>query len=207
MGKTIPKSIEVNSGSHLHIIWRRYNSSVYFMMLFSLIWMTFILSISFDDIKHGRLLEIFPIPGIHLFLGIYFIFYSVATLLNKIEIKLDNNLIYVTDLNIPLGNNRKLDLKSVKQFVSVKQTYIYRRKPTFQVNCIFNDEKRKNLLFGLYTREESDYIVSQLNTYLGLKDDNGEDDSYMSLDTPREFIPLLMAFLIFLLFIFLMKMF
>lgn len=187
---THPKSIKLNiTENKFEIIWRRINFYVILMILLTTIWNCFIFITSMDDLKNKMFLELFPIPGIHILIGLYLTYYNLAILFNKLEITIKNNKIIIRDLIIPMGHKRKIDLAEIIQFESIKQTYINRkRQPTFQINYILKTGKRKNLIYGFHEKEESDFIVSKLNSYLGLEKDTGKNIGYMSLDTPREIL-------------------
>lgn len=191
MCNNIPISIEFNKNTdHFNLRWKRFHSSVYLMILFSLIWNTFTFIYIYDKIKISNVFAIFPVPGIHMIIGIYISYYCIAILFNKLDISITNNFIYVKDLNVPLGINKKINFNNIIKFEAIKQTYIYNRKRTYQINYILHDERRINLIYGLYNIDECSFIVKELNSYLNMEPDNGENSELMSLDTPREFLPL-----------------
>ena len=161
-----------NDGDSLEISWRWANSTLVFLIIFTLFW---------NGIVFGGFGGIFAEdnsgPGLfmlpHTLIGLYMIFYCLLSLVNKTKIKVDLHRIQVRHGPIPWFGNKRFDRDEILQFYS-KQSAKKSNKGKITINnelhVILRKGTQVRLLGGLPSSEYPIFIEDALESFWGIED-------------------------------------
>ena len=164
-------------GDALVISWRWGGLKVLPLLIFFAIWNSMIFSMDFgfaDDVGFwGQLWSLFPLPAIHMLVGIIGPIYVLIKVINRTTITATSQRLTVKHHPIPWGKQHDFPVQNIEQLF-VSKTHRSSKKRSWEVpelQLITKTGARHRLLKGNKGVEFSDYeaLRQQLSKALGIK--------------------------------------
>ncbi len=171
-----PKRFVVEEiGSELTISYRWFTPVLFFMVFFCLFWDGFMVmwySIAISQILNGQPAgwAMAAVGLLHLAIGIGITYSTLASFLNRTEIKLSGGTLTVRHGPMRWSGNHTLRMDEILQFYCSDKIQSNRRRHwrTYQLNVLKKDGSKVVLLSGLGEAEESLFLEERLEQKLGI---------------------------------------
>jgi len=151
-------------GSALEISWRWWNATHLFMIPFSIFWNS--IAWQFGDLQDliTDPISMFPIPLIHMVIGIIIPAYVVISFVNKTTIRANRQTLSIKHFPLPVRRAHTFDAHSIEQiFVSKGQRSSDKRTWNIPIlQLVTTDGGRHELMKGSSEVEFSDYETLRL---------------------------------------------
>lgn len=168
----LPQNLELITEYDAIVIRRTWKSALaYFLVVFTLIWNTFMVVWMSIAISQGVWMMA-AFGSIHAAVGLFLIYYTIALFVNKTDIRID--AYYLTVKHHPLRwmGQSQTPVEDVQQIYCKEK--ITRNKNstsiTYEVHYIDRNNKQKKLLSGLNDSSQAQFIEAEIEKVLGIKD-------------------------------------
>jgi hypothetical protein len=165
-----PESWAVDEGSgRFSVRWRWFSAGALIMIPFTLFWNGILLGMGVgvsDGLKHPeRLLLGLAVP--HVWIGFALAYATVASLLNRTEITLEEAHLVVRHGPLPWLGNRRIPVGELEQLFVVERRS---RGTRYELCALLRDGKKKVLLSGLDSEDKARFLEARLEAVLGIVD-------------------------------------
>ena len=168
----LPPNLELVTEYNAVVIRRTWRSALaYFLIVFSLFWNAFMVGWMYMAITQGIWIMA-ALGSIHAAVGIGLIYFTIATFLNKTDIRIDSYNLSVKHYPLRWFGQIEIPVESIQQ-VFCKEVVNHNKNSTsisYEVRCIDRDNRQKKLLSGLNDASQARYIESEIEKTLGIKD-------------------------------------
>jgi hypothetical protein len=162
-------------GSELTVSYRWFTPALFFMVFFCLFWDGFMVmwySIAISQILNGQpaawAMAAFGL--LHLAVGVGITYSTLASFVNRTEVKLAGGMLTVRHGPMRWGGNHTLSVDDILQFYCSDRTHSSRRRhwSSYQLNVLKKDGTKLVLLASLTEPEEALFLEEQLELKLGI---------------------------------------
>jgi len=171
----MPTGIEVLrmlSELQIEINWRKTSGS--FLLFFTIFWNAILLPMAVMVIMTGNL-EVLLFLSIHLSIGLGFLYFSLATLLNTTYVTVSSRRLVVEHkpIRVPFTPNHDLSVHDIKQLYAIKyEQGKSNDRPVyaFSLHATLQNGQDLKLLKGLKTADQARYIEQEVERFLRIED-------------------------------------
>ena len=162
-------------GSELTVSYRWFTPALFFMVFFCLFWDGFMIawySIAISQILNGQpaAWAMAAVGLLHLAIGIGITYSTIASFVNRTEVKLSGGTLTVRHGPMRWGGNHTVAVDEILQLYCSDQSHSSRRRRwrTYQLNLLKKDGTKIVLLGGLREAEETLFLEERLEQKLGI---------------------------------------
>lgn len=162
----------MNNGGELFIQWRWFNASIIFFTIFALFWNGFLV-IWFSIAFASGALEMAAFGSIHLLVGLFLAYYTVAGYINRTTVRVNPREISVQNGPLPWFGNRRLDAMSITQLYCKQRVHRGskgRISYSYPVYAIMQDGTDHEAVTGVTDYTDSLYLEQEIERFLRIKD-------------------------------------
>lgn len=170
----LPKNIELITEYDAIAIRRRWkNVAAYALIFFSLIWNGFMYGWMYLAISKGAW-TMAAFGTIHVAVGIFLIYFTIATFLNKTDIRIDAYNLAVKHYPLPWRGQLKIPVEDIQQVYckeKITKNNNNSTSVTYELHCIDRSNRSKKLISGLNDSSQARFFETEIEKILGIKDE------------------------------------
>lgn len=171
----IPERFKVDQqGGKLTIEWRWFNATFIFLLFFCAFWDSFLVIWYLTAMKSGDAPSaVFVFPLIHVTVGLGLTWYTLAGLLNRTRIEVEQGTLRIRHFPLPWPGNRELSVGDLSQLFCDESVHRNKNSTTYtyNLNAMLRSGGRKLKLIGRLEKPElALYLEQKLESHLGIRD-------------------------------------
>lgn len=169
-----PESIELMHQGNELVIKRKWFSFTYIILIFfTLFWNGFMIIWHIISFSTGAYI-MSAFGALHTAVGIFLLYTTLTGLLNSSYIMINYRKISIKHKPLPWPGNIEISSNNISQIYSKEITRRTKNgtKRYYEVHSITQDGKDKKILKNLLESQQALYIEQQIETYLGISDQN-----------------------------------
>lgn len=166
------------TGGRLGISRRWFSPMSIFTLVFAIVWCGFLTIWYATAFAGGAQLEALLFPLLHVAVGFFLFYWSIASFVNRTRIVVDGGRLSVRHGPLPWPGSRDLEVRSIKQlFVRTRVTHTKNGTSSSYALCADVDGTAIDLVRGLSQADEARYIEQVIEEHLSIEDDPSASDS------------------------------
>lgn len=171
----IPERFKVDQqGGKLTIEWRWFNATFIFLLFFCGFWDSFLVVWYTTAMSSGDApLIMFVFPLIHVAVGVGLSWYTLAGLLNRTRIEVEQGTLRIRHFPLPWPGNREIPVGDLSQLFCDESVHRNKNSTTYTYNlhAMLRSGGRKLKLIGRLEKPELALFLEQkLESHLGIRD-------------------------------------
>ena len=168
----LPQNLELVTEFDAIVIRRKWRSpTAYFLAFFSLFWNGFMVVWMTLALSSGAW-SMAAFGTLHAVVGVGMAYFTIASFLNRTEIRIDTSFLQVRHTPVPWRGNLRIPVHEVAQLYC--QERVHRGKNgvnvTYELHCVDTRNRQRKLLSGLTDAAQARYIETELENILGIVD-------------------------------------
>jgi hypothetical protein len=168
----MPAGVEVaDFGDALQITYRWFSLKVVFVLIICVFWNVFMFMWHGMSITTGVWsMSLFGL--LHTAVGIGLAYYTLAGLLNRTTVRVEQGLLEIHHHPLPWFGNKRLQATDIEQIYCRERIHHGRHgvSRTYEVHAMMRDAVKEKLLSRLNEPEQVLYIEQELERFLGIRD-------------------------------------
>lgn len=168
----LPKPFQVQTTLHGLVITRRWLSGgAFFLLFFTLFWNAFLIVWHSIALSQGAwFMSLFAL--IHTGVGIFLIYYVLASFLNTTTIKVSTDTLSIHSGPLPWPGNKIIDPQSLKQLYCKEKVSHGKNGPSYSysIEAVLHDLQHETLIKSLPSSDQALFLEQQIEQHLQIRD-------------------------------------
>ncbi len=171
---TKPDSVQiVKDGLGAMLVQRWFSAKYIFTAVFSVVWVSFLIVWYSISISGGAPVVFLLFPIIHVAVGVFMVYTTLAGFLNRTHLELTQDKLSVWFDPLPWPGEKVLNTADIKQLYC-KERVSYTRKGgtrrSYELHALKQDDQDVKLVSGLDSPDVAQFFEQQLETWLRIED-------------------------------------